>query len=85
MHRELRSKILYGRSGLHLIAAWHHLTSDNRLAIGGKTVNIKERLGLDFLKSPTEQSSAVARATGSADEYLEDAVLAFAGPVLGCP
>ena len=48
-------------------------------------MNIKERLGLDFLKSPTEQSSAVARATGSADEYLEDAVLAFAGPVLGCP
>ena len=48
-------------------------------------MNIKERLGLDFLKSSTEKSSAVARATGSADEYLEDAVLAFAGPVLGCP
>jgi len=48
-------------------------------------MNIKERLGLDFLKSSTEKSSAGARATGSADEYLEDAVLAFAGPVLGCP
>lgn len=45
-------------------------------------MNIKERLGLDFLKSSTEKSSAGARATGSADEYLEDAVLAFTGPVL---
>jgi len=45
-------------------------------------MNIKERLGLDFLKSSIDKSIAVAPATGSADEYLDDAVLAFTGPVL---
>ncbi len=45
-------------------------------------MSIKERLGLDFLKPFTDKSSAAAPAKESADEYLENAVLAFTGPVL---